>query len=474
MQITETHTEGLKREFKVILASQDIERRVSDRLLEIGKTVRMPGFRPGKVPMTVLKKRYGSSVMGEVLEDAVNDSSTQAMSERGLRPATRPKIEIQTFAEGKDLEYTMAIELLPEIQPMNFSELELERLRPDVSDEELTEALDRLAQRHRKTEPVGDGRPAQTGDTVVIDFVGSIDGTEFPGGAAKDFSLELGSGRFIPGFEEQLVGVKAGDHVQVKVGFPEDYPSEDLKGKDAVFEVDVKELRQTLPPVIDDTLADAVGMENLEALKTAVREQMEREYGGIARQKVKRQLLDALASRHDFPVPATMLDAEFDAIWKQYEEERARLTAGRGEGEAAEAAKPEGEKPEAEKPEAESGSSEDGKSDEEAKAEYRQIAERRVRLGLLLSEVGRLNNIQVSQEELNQALIEEARRHQGYEKQVFDYYRKNPDALASLRAPIYEEKVVDFILEMAKVTEKAIKPADLLKAMEDEPEATEA
>jgi trigger factor len=435
MQITETNAEGLKREFTVTVASNDIERKMQDRLSEIGRTIRLPGFRPGKVPMPVLRKRYGASVMGEVLEKAVSDSSAQAMREHNLRPAMQPKIEIVSFKEGTDLEYKMAVELLPEIKPIDFSQLQLERLRPEIPEAEIDKAIQRIAEPNRKTEVID--RPAASGDIAVIDFVGKVDGKEFPGGSAQGHSLELGSGRFIPGFEDQLVGVKAGEHRDVKVTFPAEYGSEELAGKEAEFGVDAKEVREKQPLVIDDDMAKELGFDALEGLRKAVREQLEREYGGIARQRLKRSLLDQLAAKHDFPVPPGMVDLEFDTIWNQFQEAREQNKDDVKE--------------------------EAGKSDDELKNEYRAIAERRVRLGLLLSEVGRVNAITVNQDEVSRALSEEARRHRGYEKQVVEFYRGNPEALANLRAPIFEDKVVDFITEMASVTDKTVPIEDLLK-----------
>ena len=452
MQITETSTEGLKREFKVVVASQDIETRVNARLAEVAKTVRLPGFRPGKVPAAVVKQRYGDSLLGEVLEQTVNETSSQALSDRNLRPALQPKIEITSFEKGADLVYDMKLEILPEIETIDFSGVSLERLKPEIPDTELDEALKNLADRYRETEDVTDGSAAATGDTVVIDFVGSIDGEKFDGGAGTDFSLELGSGRFIPGFEDQLVGAKVGDHVAVKVPFPADYGVDTLAGKDAVFEVDLKGLKRKLPSVVDEKLAETLGLENLEALRGAVREQMEREYAGVARQKLKRDLLDILSEKHDFAVPTGMVDLEFDSIWKQYEAERDRAKASGAYKE------------------------EEAKPDEETKDEYRKIAERRVRLGLVLAEVGRTNNIQVTQDEVNRAVMAQARNYPGQEKAVMDFYRNNPDAMGSLRAPIYEDKVVDFIVDLAQVTEKAVPPKELvaLAGLDDDEETAEA
>jgi trigger factor len=444
MQITETNTEGLKHEFKVVVEAGDIAKRVETRLQEIGRQVKLPGFRPGKVPLTVLRQRYGSSVRGEVLERAVNDSSTEAMREHKLRPALQPKVEIVSFNEGTDLEYKLAVEVLPEFVPMNFAELKLERLRPDVPDAEVDKALERIAKQQRKNEPVA--REAATGDIAVIDFVGTTDGQEFPGGSGKGHRLELGSGQFIPGFEEQIVGAKAGEKRTVTVTFPADYGAADLAGKAASFAVDVTDVREVKPQPIDESLAEAVGMENLAALRDAVRQQIERDYGGMAYQKLKRQLLDRLAERHEFPVPQGMVDIELDVIWKQFEAERERAkTQGVAEPD-------------------------EGKSDEAIKAEYRPIAERRVRLGLLLSEVGRSANIQVTQEEINRSLMEEARRFPGHERQVLEYYRNQPGALDNVRAPIFENKVIDYILEIAEVADRLVPISELMAEEDDDEE----
>ncbi|HZB90881.1 MAG TPA: trigger factor [Stellaceae bacterium] len=451
MQITETSTEGLKHEFKVIVGAADMKQRVEARLHEIGRQVKLPGFRPGKVPLSVLRQRYGSSVMGEVLERTVSDTSGEAMREHKLRPALQPKVEIVAFDEGKDLEYKLAVEVLPEVEPMNFAELKLERLRPEIPDGDIDQALERIAQQQRRNEPVD--RVAAKGDIVVIDFVGSIDGAEFPGGSAKGHRLELGSGQFIPGFEDQLDGAKAGEQRTVKVAFPADYGAADLAGKEASFAVDIQEVREVKPQPIDESLAEAVGMENLEALREAVRQQIERDYANVAHQRLKRRLLDRLAERHHFPVPQGMVDLELDIIWKQFEAERERA---RQQGVA---------------------ETEEGKSDEEIKAEYRAIAERRVRLGLLLSEVGRKNDIQVTPEELNRALMEEARRFPGQERQVIEFYRKQAGALDNLRAPIFENKVIDYILEIAEVSDRPVGPAELMKDEgedDDEAKAPEA
>lgn len=446
MQITETATEGLKREFKVVIPAADIEQRVTSRLTEIGRSVRLPGFRPGKVPMTVLKKRYGSAVMGEVLERAVNDTSGEALREQNLRPALQPKVEITAFNEGTDLEFKLAVEVLPEIQPMDFSELKLERLRPEVPEAEVQEALERVAKQQRKSEAVE--RAAETGDVVVIDFKGSVDGKEFPGGSAEGYSLELGTNSFIPGFEDQVVGAKAGETRTVSVTFPADYGAADLAGKPAAFEVAVKEVRALQRQPLDDSLAQAVGMEKLDELRQSLSEQIERNYEDLARQRVKRTLLDSLAERHEFAVPQGMVDIEFGAIWRQFEQERVRQKASAGDAEPEEAI-----------------------NEEELKVEYRGIAERRVRLGLLLAEVGRNHNISVTPDEINRALTERARQFPGQERRVIEYYRNHPEAIDQIRAPMFEDKVIDFILERAEVTERRVPVSELLKDDEDEAEA---
>ena len=448
MQITETATEGLRREFKVVIPAADIEQRVTSRLSEIGRTVRLPGFRPGKVPMTVLKKRYGSAVMGEVLERAVNDTSGEALREQNLRPALQPKVEITAFNEGTDLEFKLAVEVLPDIQPMDFGELKLERLKPEIPEDEVQQALERVAKQQRKSEVAE--RAAETGDVVVIDFKGSVDGKEFPGGSAEGYSLELGTASFIPGFEDQLVGAKAGETRTVSVTFPADYGAADLAGKAASFEVKVKEVRGLQAQPIDDSLAQAVGMEKLDELRQSVSEQIERNYDELARQRLKRTLLDRLAERHEFAVPQGMVDIEFGAIWRQFEQERVRQKSA-GE-------------PEAEEP----------INEEELKTEYRGIAERRVRLGLLLAEVGRNHNISVTPDEINRSLMDRARQFPGQERRVLEYYRNHPEAIDQIRAPMFEDKVIDFILERAELTERRVPVADLLKDDEEEGEAKTA
>ncbi|HUT48191.1 MAG TPA: trigger factor [Alphaproteobacteria bacterium] len=444
MQVTETNQDGLKHEFKVVIDASDLAQKVDLRLGELANQVRIPGFRPGKVPTNVLKQRYGDAVLGEVMEQAVNDSASQALQERGMRPAMEPKIEVQEYKQGADLEYTLAIEVLPEVEPMDFTTIALERMIAKVPEADIDQTLEHLAGSHKDTKPLDEPRAAVIGDVAIVDFVGRIDGAEFPGGAAEDYHLELGSGMFIPGFEEQLLGKNAGEETGVNVSFPDDYGNDELKGKPAEFSVTIKEIRESVPAVIDDEFAKANGLESLAALRNSVRDTLQNNYDQVTEGRLKRDLLDKLAGAHDFAVPPGMVAIEFDTIWRQIEEAR--------------------EKDELEE-------EDKAKSEDELKAEYQSIAERRVRLGLLLSEVGQRAKIEVTDQEVSQAVMAEAQRHQGQEREVFEIYQKNPAARAHLRAPIFENKVVDYILELAKVEVREVSPEDLLKA--DEAESAE-
>ncbi|MBC8791182.1 MAG: trigger factor [Tagaea sp. CACIAM 22H2] len=439
MQVTETLNEGLKRGYKVVVSAADIARKIDGELEEVAKKANLPGFRPGKAPKGVIKKRFGQSVMGDVLQRAVQDTTSQALLERNLKPAMQPKIEVTSFDEGKDLEYTVSLEVLPEIVPVDFKTIDLERPKAEPGEAEIAKALDSLAASQRKTQKVETAREAKLGDTAVIDFEGFMDGEAFPGGKGSDHPLELGSNQFIPGFEAQLVGKKAGDKVEVNVTFPAEYGSEKLAGKAATFKVEIKELREPLPVTIDDEFAKGLGFEDLETVKKVVKDQLSRDYQRASRAKVKRALLDKLSDAHNFEVPPGMLEMEFQQIWGQVEADRKRGV----------------EDPEHK-----------GKTDDQLKDEYKAIALRRVRLGLLLAEVGRANDVQVTQDEVNRALGEQVRRFPGQERQVVEFYRSNPELLAQLRAPIFEEKVVDFILELAKVTDKPVTVEELFK--EDE------
>ena len=442
MNVTETLSQGLKREYKVVIPAQDLAAKFSDKLAKLTQNVRLPGFRPGKVPPALLKKRYGDALATEVVEEAVSETASKALTHKGLRPALQPKLlEVGKFEEGKDLEFRFAVEALPEIEPMDFRQLALERVKVNVEDSDLDAALTRLREGNPDLKPADAGRKAEKGDVAVIDFAGTIDGAAFPGGSAEGHHLRLGSGGFIPGFEDQLIGASAGEKRDVKVTFPAEYPAKNLAGKEAVFGVTVKELKQAAPAELTDAFAERVGAKDLADLKAQIRKQIEGDYASLARMRLKRQLLDKLAEGHGFAVPEGMVEAEFNLIWREVEEQ-----------------KKQGQLDEADK----------AKSEDELKAEYRKIAERRVRLGLLLAEVGKRQKIEVAREELGQAIVREAQRYPGQERKIIDYYQQNQEALAQLRAPLYEDKVVDYILELAKVNEKSVTPKELTAMAEAE------
>jgi len=434
MQVTETVAEGLEREYKVVIPAADFRAKFDTQLNQLGDRVQLAGFRPGKVPLAVLRQRYGKSVMGEVLERAVSETTEKLVSERGLRPVGQPRIEITSFADDADVEYKVAIEVMPDLKPMDFSTIKLARPVVDVPAAEIQQGLEVLAQRRRRFEPIASPRPSANGDVLVIDYDGRIDGEEFPGGSAQGQHLELGSGHFIPGFEEQLVGRGVGQPTEVSVTFPADYPAKNLAGRMAAFEVNIKEIRAAIVPATDDELAKSLGAADLNDLRRKVLKQIGDDYAAVARSKLKRDLLDALDAGHDFPLPPNMVDGEFEAIWKQIELARENGTLD---------------------------ADDIGKTDEQLKKEYRDIAARRVRLGLLLSEVGRLNNIQVANEELQRAALAEAHRHPGRERQFAEAIQNSPAILTQLRAALYEDKVVDFILELAQVGERHVTPDEL-------------
>ncbi|TWB82563.1 trigger factor [Nitrospirillum amazonense] len=442
MNITETSTEGLRREYTVVIPAADVAGRVDAQLKEIGKTVRMPGFRPGKVPMSVLKQRYGQSVMGEVLDKAMSDSAAKVVEQHSLRPALQPKVEIVKFEveSASDLEFKLAYEVLPEFEPADLSGVAIEKPVVEITDEQVDEAVGRIAAGRKTSAPLTEDRPAAKGDIVVIDFDGSVDGEKRPGMKGEGHELELGSGSFIDTFEEQLEGTRAGDHRTVNVTFPEGYHAAELAGKAAVFEVDVKEVKQAVEATIDDEFAKGLGFDDLAVLKTVIRDRLGGDYTVMSRLRAKRALLDQLAELHSFEVPQGMVDIEFDQIWKRLQDE---LKAGDA-GEDA------------------------GKDEEELRKEYRDIAVRRVRLGLVLSEIGQKNNITVAREELNQAVLAEVRRYPGQEREVFDFFKNNPQAVESLRAPVFEDKVVDFILGQVKVTEKPVSAEELMQDPDEE------
>lgn len=443
MQISEVAAEGLKREYRVVCSAEEIEKRVSERLQALSQQVRMPGFRPGKVPLALLRKRYGPSVMGEILEKMVEEGSRRVVEAHELKPALRPKIEVTSFDQGKDLEFTIDLEVLPEVPEVDLGAIELVRYVAEPDEERVRKSIENLAEARRRYEPPAEPRPAQEGDQVVIDFVGYRDGEPFEGGSANDLPVVIGSGSMLPGFEEALIGKSPGDRFEVELVVPEDHPNRELAGKTLRFEGTVKEVRAPMPLELDDELAKAYAHETLADLEKTIRERLEEEYRRRARERMKRQLLDWLAEHVRFEVPQGMVELEFETIWKQLQEEMQRT------GTTFEQM---------------------GPSEEEVREEYRAIAERRVRLGLLLSEIGNRNQITVEPQELQQAVLREAQRYPGREREVIEFFRNRPEALEHLRAPIFEDKVVDFIFELAKVREEKIGVDELFREPEEEAE----
>ena len=445
MQITQTKAEGLSREFEVAIPADELLKKLDAKIEEIRPQMKLKGFRPGKVPASHVKKMFGKSLMGEVVEGTVQEANQKAIEDAEVRPASQPrpewKSDMEQVLEGKaDLEYQMNFDVMPEFDPIDPATLSVERPVCEIEDSEVDEALGKIAEQNTQFEARGDDDKAEDGDAVLIDFLGKIDGEPFDGGKAEEQAVVIGSNNFIPGFEEQLVGVKKGDETELNVTFPEEYGSEDLAGKDAVFEVKVHEVRAPKTPELDDEFAKGLGLEGLAQLKEMVSGQLQQEHDGMSRQKAKRALLDELDKAHDFDLPDGMVNAEFQQIWQQLQQEK---QAGRLDEEDAD------------------------KSDEELEKEYRVISERRVRLGLVLAEIGRGQEIQIAQDEVNAALIAEARRFPGQEQQVIEMFQKNPQMLDQLRAPIYEDKVVDFILETATVTDKTVSKEELFKEDEE-------
>jgi trigger factor len=449
MQITQTVSEDLRRQFTVTVLASELDAKVTKRLEEMKGRVNLKGFRPGKAPVSFLKKQFGKSVMGEVVQAAVDEGSQKAINDNQLKPALAPRIEplgdVQQVVDGKaDLTFTVTVDLMPDFQSADVSQLKVERLVADVGESEIDEAMERLAKQSRSFTPRPEGEPAEKDDTVLIDFVGSVDGVEFEGGKGSDFNLTLGSGQFIPGFEDQLLGAKAGDRREVKVTFPADYHAADLAGKEAVFAVSVKEVKAPEESKIDDALARKMGLEDVVTLRERVRDQIKADYTQASRLHLKRRILDALDAAHAFPLPPAMVESEFANIWAQVEAELKR------EGKTA---------------------AEEGGSEEELRAEYRRIAERRVRLGLVLGKLGEQNGITVSGEEVQRAIMQRARQFPGQEQQVFQLYSKNQQAQAEIRAPLFEDKVVDFIAELAQVSDKKVDKETLFNDPDDIPES---
>src|SRR6187455_3003248 len=447
MEVTETVSDGLKREFKVVVPAADLATKADAKIGQLKDQVRINGFRPGKVPVAHLKRLYGRAVMAEMIEAAVREANAQIVTDRGFKLVREPQVTlpedkgaVEQVIEGKsDLAYTMSIEILPKIELADFKGIQLERLNAEVTDAEVEESLAKIVEQSRPFAAKGEGAKAENGDRVTIDFTGKMDGTPFQGGTGGDVALHVGSGTFIPGFEDQLIGVTAGEQRTVNVTFPQIYPAAHLAGKTAEFDVTVKSVETPQAVTLDDEFAKSLGLESLAKLREMVKERLTREHAGMSRQKVKRKLLDELDSKHKFTAPPSLVEDEFNNVWKTIVDDlQSRKRTFEDED----------------------------TTEEKAKEEYRGIAERRVRLGLVIAEIGERNNIKVSDEELSRAVMERARQVPGREQEVWEFYRKNPEALAGLRAPIFEDKVIDYILELAKITDKTVSREELYK--EDE------
>ena len=447
MQVTETVAEGLKREFKVVVPAQELDERLNTRLNALKNEVRIKGFRPGKVPVTHLRRLFGKSAMAEIVQNMLSEVARNTISERGERAAMQPDFKLpedekeadQVLAGRADLTYTMSYEVLPTVELQDFKSIAVDRPTAEVKDDDLDSELAKLAEVTRTFTPK-EGK-AETGDRITASYVGKIDGEPFEGGTDENAQIRLGSTQLIPGFAEQLEGVVTGGERTINVTFPEDYAAKPLAGKAATFDVKVKEVASPDPIKLDDEMAKKLGLESLDKLRDAVRQQLKTQLDTAARMKLKRQLLDRLDEMHKLDLPPKMVEQEFENIWRQITAELAQS------GKTFES---------------------EGTTEEKAREEYRKIAERRVRLGLVLSEIGERNKIEVTEEEVQRGLQAQMRQFPGQEKALIDYYRRNPDALASIRAPIFEEKVVDFLLELVKVTDKPVSREELLREEEDD------
>ncbi len=447
MQITETVADGLKREFEVVVPAAELDQRLVERLSTMKAEVRLKGFRPGKVPVSHLRRLYGRSAMAEIVQSVLAEVARDTLEKRGEKAAMQPDFKLpedeglanKVLAGDADLTYTMAVDVLPKIELADFKKFAVERMTAKVTDAALDERVNKLAESARSyTTKLG---AAAVGDQVTISYLGKIDGEVFEGGSDDNAVVKIGDGRFIPGFAEQLVGVKTDDRKTITVTFPTDYQAAQHAGKEAVFEVEVKAVAEPDDLEIDDSLAERLGLESLDALKDAVRQQIKAQYEQAARQKLKRKLLDQLEESHDFELPPGLVDQEFDTIWRQVSDELANSSKTFADEDTTE---------------------------EEARQEYRKIAARRVRLGLVMSEIGEANTIEVTEEEVQRALSAQLRQFPGREQALMDYYRNNPDAVVGLRAPIFEEKVVDYLLELVAVTEREVPPEELLSQDADE------
>ncbi len=440
MKATEEKSKGLTKKFNVVIEAAEMEKNVQKRLEEFAKKAKIPGFRAGHAPMNIISQKYRTNVLGEALDEVIQKAVNEIIQTNKLRTAMSPDVKIKKFEDGKDIEFDMEVDLLPEIKLKDFSSVKLEKLMSDVADDDVMKSLEYVASTRRATQVVTEKRKAAKGDVVQIDFVGSVDGVEFQGGKGTDYDLELGSNSFIPGFEDQLIGHEKGDEVDVNVTFPKDYHAKNLAGKDALFKVTIKELKTLKETKIDDEFAKSLGEKDLDTLKKRISDRMLEDYEAASKMKLKRALLDALDKEYKFELPAKLVDAEYNGIVKQYEHAKAHN---------------------------ELDAYEKSKSEKDLLKEYKEIAERRVKLGLVLSEVGTTEHIQIEPDDVNKAIMAEARKYPGQEKEVFEYYLKNKQAVEALKAPVMEEKIVDFILSKANLTTKIVPVKDLYNFEED-------
>ena len=441
MKITKKNTKGLKREFNIVISAKEIEDKINEKLSEIALTARIPGFRPGKIPTSILKARIGKEVRGEVLQTSIDEASKKAIQDENLKPVMKPSIDIEKYDEGSDLKVLLSLEIMPMIKHIDLSKIKLEKFIAKVSDKDVNEALDRIAKQNQQTQPLKKARKSKLGDTLVIDFEGKMNNVVFDGGTGKGHHLALGSNSFIPGFEEGLVGLNTNDEKKLKLSFPKDYGMEKLAGKKVTFDVKINEIREPVPVKYDENFAKNLGMPSMKDLKKAISDQISNEHINVSRSKLKQQLLDILDKKYKFDLPEGMVEQEYISVCNSLNKNKTDPKNDKNENNI--------------KP--------DEKMTKDEKADAKNIAQRRVKLGLLMGDIGRNNNIDVSEEEIKQAVMMEAQKYPGQEKQVLEYYEKNKEASQNLAGPLFEEKVFDFICEMSEIKEKTVSVEDLYK-----------
>ena len=455
MKITKKASKGLKKEFNIVVSSKEIEEKINDKLSEIAASARIPGFRPGKIPTSILKARIGKEVTGEVLQSSIDEATKKAIQDENLKPVSKPSIEIDKYDEGSDLKAKLSLEIMPEIKHIDLSKIKLNKPIADVSDKDVKEALDRLAKQNQQTVPLKKARKSKTGDTLVIDFEGKMNNVPFEGGTGKGHHLSLGSQSFIPGFEEGLVGKEVGSETKLNLSFPKDYGMEKLSGKKVTFDVKIHEIREASEVVINDDFAKGLGMPSLNDLKKAISDQIGNEHLLASRSKMKKSLLDILDEKHNFELPEGMLEQEYNSVCTSLNKDSSDKKGTHDHDHTHDHPHEDKHKP-------------DEKMSKEEKLDAKNIAHRRVKLGLLMGEIGRTNNLDVTDEEINQAVMKEAQKHPGQEKQVMDYFKNNKEASQNLAGPLFEEKVFDFICEMADLKEIKVSVSELYNDQETE------